>query len=298
MGESIARLNLMRYRRSGTIGGEGRAAARLQKSARAVTWSPDGSWFLAGDQEILVFDFNGVFVRRWPTTLPAWALAIGPRGRVWAGEDGRIEVFSPAGELEDTWQNQEVLGFITELAVTDDEIFVADARSRWIHRFDQQRSLINHIGDQHRKGGFHIPNGVLDFAVDLDGTVVVANPGMHRVERYRPDGESLGYFGRFGQHEPEGFPGCCNPTNLALGPGGEIVVSEKAGPRVKVYDAQGELIAVVAAADDFDPACKNMDLAVADTGTIGVVDPVKRMVVLFVPETGDKKTSTQEGSTA
>jgi hypothetical protein len=41
-----------------------------------------------------------------------------------------------------------------------------------------------------------------------------------------------------------------------------------------------------------------MDLAVADTGTIGVVDPVKRMVVLFVPETGDKKTSTQEGSTA
>lgn len=263
------------------IGGAGIAAARLLKSARAVSWSPDGSWYLAGDQEVLAFDSAGGFLRRWSTALPAWSLALDPSGRVWAGEDGRIEVFSPEGRLEDTWRNEELLGFITELAVTADEVFVADARSRWIHRFDRQRALVNHIGDDHRKGGFHIPNGVLDFAIDLDGTVVVANPGMHRVERYRPDGEALGYFGRFGQHEPEGFPGCCNPTNLALGPGGEIVVSEKAGPRVKVYDAQGELTAVVAAGDDFDAACKNMDLAVTDTGAIGVVDPVERMVVVF-----------------
>ena len=280
------------------MGGEVEAAARLQKSARAVSWSQEGSWFLAGDQEILAFNSDGALWRRWPTALPAWSLALDPLGRVWAGEDGQIEVFSPAGQLQNTWQEPELLGFVTELAVTDDEIFVADARSRWIHRFDQQRSLINHIGDQHRKGGFHIPNGVLDFAVDLDGTVVVANPGMHRVERYRPDGESLGYFGRFGQQEPEGFPGCCNPTNLALGPGGEIVVSEKAGPRVKVYDAQGELISVVAAGEDFDPACKNMDLAVTDTGAIGVVDPVERMVVLFVPEAVSGDTATREESSA
>lgn len=273
----------MKYRRKGAIGGDGGAAARLQESARAVSWSPDDNWYLAGDEEILAFDAKGALLKRWSTGLPAWSLAVDPHGRVWAGEQGQIEVFTPAGQLQDTWQDPKLFGLITEVAVTADDIFVADARSRWIHRFDHHRGFVNHIGDHHRKGGFHIPNGVLDFAVDRDGTVVVANPGMHRVERYRPDGESLGHFGRFGQHDPRGFPGCCNPTNLALGPEGEVVVSEKAGPRVKVYDAQGKLISVVAAGDEFDAASKNMDLAVTSTGLIGVVDPVQRLVILFEP---------------
>ena len=277
----MKRLKSMRYRRSGAIGAEGAAAARLQESARAVAWSPDGYWYLAGDQDIVAFDSAGVFLRRWSTAVAAWSLTVDPNGLVWSGGQGQIEVFSSQGQPQETWQNEELFGLITGLAVTADDIYVADARSRWIHRFDHQRGLVNHLGDQHRKGGFHIPNGVLDFAVDVDGTVVVANPGMHRVERYRPDGEYLGHFGRFGQHDPAGFPGCCNPTNLALGPGGEIVVSEKAGPRVKVYDAGGELLSVVAAGDDFDVACKNMDLAVTSTGLIGVVDPVERMVILF-----------------
>lgn len=273
---------LMRYRRTGSLGAD-MPAARLQKAARALAWAPDGTWFLAGDQDIVSFDAAGAFLRRWSTGVPAWSLAVDPHGDLWAGGQGQIEIFTPAGEPQGIWRNPDHFGLVTGISVTAEDIFVADARTRWIHRFDQQHNLVNHIGDRHRKGGFHIPNGVLDFALDEDGTVVVANPGMHRVERYRPDGESMGHFGRFGQHDPEGFPGCCNPTNLALGPEGEIVVSEKAGPRVKVYDAQGTLLAVVAAGDDFDPACKNMDLAVTGTGSIGVVDPMERTVVVFEP---------------
>lgn len=286
----------MRYRRSGTIGGEGAAAARLQRYARAVAWSPDGRWYLAGDEDIVSFDADGGFLRRWSTGVPAWSLAVDPTGQIWAGGQGQIEIFTPEGQPRDTWKNEEHFGLVTALAVTADDIYVADAGARWIHRFDHRRGLINHIGDHHRKGGFHIPNGVVDFALDRDGTVVVANPGMHRVERYRPDGESMGYFGRFGQQNPAGFPGCCNPTNLALGPAGEIVVSEKAGPRVKVYDAQGELMSVVAAGDDFDAAAKNMDLAVTETGLIGVVDPVERLLVLFERVGSTAESSPTEGS--
>ena len=274
---------MMQYRRIGWLGGDYGATPRFQETARAIAWSTEGRWFLGGDQEIQAFDSDGVLLNRWPTRLPVWSLAVDREGHIWAGEPGQIEVFTPEGHPQDTWQNQKLFGLVTEIVVTVEDIFVADARSRWIHRFDQHRGFLNHLGDQHRKGGFHIPNGVLDFAVDLDGTVVVANPGMHRVERFRADGESLGYFGRFGQHDLQGFPGCCNPTNLALGPEGEVVVSEKAGPRVKIYDPQGELIAVVATGVDFDPACKNMDLAVTDQGLIGVVDPVERQVVLFDP---------------
>ena len=266
-------------------------------SPKAVTWSSEGTWYLAGGREVMKFDAAGVQLGRWSTARPVWSLCLDPKGRVWVGEPGQIEVFTHEGQLQDTWQNEKLFGLVTEIAVSEDEIFVADARTRWIHRFTHDRGLVNHIGDQHRKGGFHIPNGVLDFAVDLDGTVVVANPGMHRVERYRPDGESLGYFGRFGQHDPQGFPGCCNPTNLALGPEGEIVVSEKAGPRVKVYSPEGELVSVVAGSDDFDAACKNMDLVVASTGLIGVVDPVGWQLVLFEPVTAPSEVLGVVGST-
>ena len=71
-------------------------------------------------------------------------------------------------------------------------MFLADAGARWIRRYDREGNFLNNIGDQHRKGGFHIPNGVVDFDVDEQGIVHVANPGMHRVERYTADGEYLG----------------------------------------------------------------------------------------------------------
>lgn len=274
----------MQYRRIGTIGSAALGSTAFEETMRAVSWHDGGHWYLAGDRRIVVLSAEGEAERHWATSQSPWSLAVDSEGRVWVGEPGQVEVFSAEGKLEDTWRNEELFGLVTGMAVTAESVFIADAGTRWIHRFDRERRLLNHIGDQHRKGGFHIPNGIVDFDIDLDGTVVVANPGMHRVERYQPGGESLGYFGRFGQQDPAGFPGCCNPTNVALGPAGEIVVSEKSGPRVKVYDPDGTLRAVVSSEEDFDPSCKNMDLAVDHFGRIGVVDPVARALALYEPQ--------------
>jgi sugar lactone lactonase YvrE len=274
----------MRYRRDGEIGRGPGGQSVCQKTARAAALAATGTWYLGGDSKVHAFAGDGSSIGGWPTSQPAWSLAVDPTGRIWTGEAGQIEIFTADGKLDSVWRNEAQFGLVTAIGFHGEESFVADAGSRWIHRFASDRSLINHIGDRHRKGGFHIPNGIVDFAVDLDGTLVVANPGMHRVERYKPNGESLGHFGQFGQQDPAGFPGCCNPTNLALGPDGEIIVSEKAGPRVKVYDPQGQLLSVVASGDDFAPECKNMDLVVAADGRIGVVDPVERVVVLFEPD--------------
>lgn len=274
----------MSYRLGRRLAGRGEAASDFRRELRAVACDGDGNWLLAGDQEVKTFTPDGTLVARCPTSRPGWSLTVDGAGRVWVGEPGRIEIFSRDGALEDTWHDEELFRLVTALAVSPEEVFVADVGSRWIHRFDSTRRLRNHIGDRHRKGGFHIPNGVLDFARDEDGTLVVANPGMHRVERYQADGTSSGFFGRFGQHDPAAFPGCCNPTNLALGPGGEIVVSEKAGPRVKVYDRDGELIDVVADSRHFDAACKNLDLAVDRQGSIGVADTVTLSLAIFEPQ--------------
>ena len=271
----------MRYRRGAEIGRNGAGGTALTGALRATALDAAGNWYLGGDDGVFRFDARGSSQGSWSTAQPVWSLGIDAGGRVWVGEAGQIEIFDSSGDRLDLWRDETHFALVTALGFGGTDTFVADAGSRWIHRFDAQRLLVNHIGDRHRKGGFHIPNGVVDFAIDLDETVVVANPGMHRVERYKANGESLGHFGQFGQHDPSGFPGCCNPTNIALGPAGEVIVSEKAGPRVKVYDPQGQLLSVVTAADDFAPECKNMDLVVTPEGHIGVVDPVESVVVVF-----------------
>jgi hypothetical protein len=253
----------------------------FRAALRAVAWTQRGEWILVGDEEVKILTADNEPLRRWPTSRPAWSVTVDDEGAIWVGEPGQIEVFSAAGRLEDTWREEKWFSLVTALHVAGSNVFVGDAGTRWIHRFDRDRRLLNHLGDRHRKGGFHIPNGVVDFGCDSDGTVVVANPGMHRVERYSPEGELIDRFGRFGQQDPAGFPGCCNPTNVALGPAGAVVVSEKAGPRVKVYDRDGHLLTVVAGAADFDPACKNMDLTVDEKGSIGVVDTVDLTVAIF-----------------
>jgi sugar lactone lactonase YvrE len=133
--------------------------------------------------------------------------------------------------------------------------------------------------------GFLIPNGVLDFGVDAKGILHAANPGKHRVERYTPEGKLLGHFGRFDGRDPAGFTGCCNPTNVAVTDGAHVWVTEKAGPRAKVYDAGGKLLEVIAA-DVFDPNCKNMSIAAGSRGRVYVADTVKLRIFVFEPRVG------------
>jgi hypothetical protein len=64
-----------------------------------------------------------------------------------------------------------------------------------------------------------------------------------------------------------------------------VVVTEKAGPRAKVYDAAGELLAVIAERT-FDPNAKNMDVVVDSTGRVYVADTVRLEVRVFEAREG------------
>lgn len=267
----------MRFRAARTIGGN-----EFRDSFRGIALDNAGNVYAVGDTAVKVFGSDGEVVRQWKTARPGMCVAVDADGRVWVGEDGQVEIFDPQGKLLDTWSDPDRLGLVTAIGLTADAVFLADANARWIRRYDREGVFKNNIGEQHRKGGFHIPNGVVDFAVDDEGILHVANPGMHRVERYRGDGEYLGYFGRFDGVDPVGFPGCCNPTNVAVDDAGRVIVTEKAGPRTKVYSPEGELLTVVA--DDlFDPAAKNMDVAVDPSGRIYVVDTERLEIRIFEP---------------
>jgi len=278
----------VKFRPAGQIGGRGRAPHQFEASLRGVALG-GGLLFAVGDSGVKAFDAEGALVRHWPTERPGECVAVDGEGRVWVGERKQVEVFDPRGARVDTWSDPGRLGLVTAIGFGGSDVFLADATARWVRRYAADGSFLNNIGDQHRKGGFHIPNGMVDFAIAGDGVVHVANPGMHRVERYSPEGTLLGRFGRFDGQDPEGFPGCCNPTNLTLDAAGRVIVSEKAGPRVKVYDPEGRLLTIVAD-DVFDPAAKNMDLAVDSGGRICVADTAALEIRVFEPETREATT--------
>ena len=271
----------MEYRLTRRIGGKGALPHQFQQALRGVAVHDDHV-FAVGDSALKIFAAQGELLGQWATSLPGECIAIDRESRLWVGEPRQVEVFHAKNGLVDTFRDPERFGRVTAIGFGAGDVFLADATARCIRRYDAKRRFLNDIGDRHRKGGFDIPNGVVDFEVDGEGVLHVANPGMHRVERYTADGTLLGHFGRFDGRDPAGFGGCCNPTNLTLDAQRRVIVSEKAGPRVKVYDPAGELLAVVADAV-FDAGCRNMDLAVDAKGRIYVADTVRLEICVFSP---------------
>ena len=231
--------------------------SEFQTALRSIAVDAHGQIFAAGDSEIKVFDIAGRLKQRWSTSRPLLSVAIASDGAVYAGELGRIEIFSAAGKLVNAWRDETLLGRVTAIGFVKDGVLAGDAADRAIRHFDGTGKFRNNIGKDNPVNGLLIPNGVVDFAVDAQGVIHAANPGKHRVERYLPTGELLGHIGRFHGTDPAGFGGCCNPTNVAVGD--RVFVTEKGGPRAKVYDFSGNLQAVIAEAA-FDPNCKNMSI--------------------------------------
>ena len=275
----------MQYSQVQVLAGKGAEDDRFTNALRGLAVDRRDSVYAAGDREIKVFDDAGRLRRRWSTTKPGLAVAVSGDGRVFVGEAGQVEIFDSAGRLSGTWRDEQRLGLVTAIGFSKGNVFLADARDRCIRRYDAGGKHLNDIGNNNRMKGFLIPNGVVDFGVDAKGILHAANPGKHRVERYTPEGELLGHFGHFDGRDPAGFPGCCNPTNLAVTDGSRIWVTEKGGPRAKVYDSGGKLLAVIAAGV-FDPNCKNMSIAAGSRGRVYVADTVKLQIFVFEPGTG------------
>jgi sugar lactone lactonase YvrE len=272
----------MQYRQIAVIGGKGPAPNQFGASLRGVALDTAGNLYAANDSQITVFDSAGRLRRRWSTSQPVHSVAVAADGTVYAGQIHQIEIFDGAGKLVNTWRDDALLGRVTAIGFTGGDVLAGDAAGRAIRRFDSHGKFRNNIGRDNPLNGLLIPNGVVDFGVDAHGVIHAANPGKHRVERYTPGGELLGHIGHFHGTDPAGFGGCCNPTNVAVRD--RIYVTEKAGPRAKVYSFGGELEAVIAS-DVFDANCKNMSIAVDGHGRVFVGDTVKLAIFIFEPVT-------------
>jgi len=253
--------------------------------------------YVAGDRSIRIFGDNGNILSEIKLADSPRCLTVSGNETIYVGMKDHIEVYDLRGIRKARWESPGQKAVLTSVAVSGDNVFVADAGDRIVLRYDISGRLVNRIGKKDKARdipGFVIPSPYFDIAVAPDGLLRVANPGLHRIEAYTFNGDLEFSWGE-ASAGIKGFSGCCNPVNFAILPNGKFVTCEKGIPRIKIYGENGILESVVAGAELFvrnveicvpdehsDCQSGGIDVAVDSKGRILVLDPLGKSVRVFI----------------
>ena len=190
----------------------------------------------------------------------------------------RCKVFSPEGkELEDrSFKN---LKSARAARIVGDKLAVADLTKKSIVLMDWKTG--KETG--RIKKGLRLCCGIFDFSVAPDQTIIVANLGAFKVQRFDLNGKLLLEFGKRGR-DLENFQGCCNPVSVAYLPDGRIVSVEKDPSRIKILDADGKNPVQIEGVENLVRSCTFIPLAVDGQGNIYLGANAKGYIVKCVPE--------------
>ncbi|MGD2175747.1 MAG: hypothetical protein PVJ27_10125 [Candidatus Brocadiaceae bacterium] len=253
------------------------------REPRGIALAPDRSLYVAGDDAIRVFDLAGEQRSEIPLGAPPYCLGVHDSGALYVGFRDHVEAYSPGRDSRTRWPSVGERAYLTSLALSGDDVWVADAGNAAILHYDTSGRLVGRIGEEDEAReipGLVVPSPHLDVRAAPGGQLLVNTPGRWAVETYTAEGELQSSWSR-GSQTIEGFCGCCNPTDIALLPDGKVVTSEKGVPRVKVYSPDGILESVVAAPADFKVNTAGLDLAIDGEGRVLVLDPPARAVRIF-----------------
>ncbi len=279
----------------------GEAISTGLKAPTAIAVGPGGRVYIAGDDVIRIFNAgpNSIFSSsgRIELLCSPRCLTVADDGKFYIGTKDHVEVYDEQGKQLASWESLGDDAVLTSIAVSKDDVFVADAGNRIVLRYDTTGRLINHIGKKDKERnilGFVIPSPHFDLAVGRDGLLRVVNPGLHRIEAYTFNGDLEFWWGKFSNVDVKGFCGCCNPANFAILDDENFVTCEKGLTRVKIYDAEGIFVGVVAGPEQlieggtvricyYPEQCQagDFDVAVDAQGRIFVLDTIKNVMKIF-----------------
>ena len=241
--------------------------------------------YISGNSSLVVIALDGS-----PSTLfeipPGASCLEVDSEHIFIGFGSYVAKFSHQGELLQEWEDLGERSVITNLAIKEDKIYVADAGNRRIvifNREGEQIGMFEGKAESEAGHGFIGPSANFDLAVNSFGELWVVNPGKHALEDYADDGRMRGFWESM-SFEIDGFLGCCNPARITTLMDGSFVTSEKGLVRIKIYDQSGRLKSVVAPPDLFEGEDGEAPEVCADENdVIYALDFDKDMVRVFEP---------------
>ncbi len=253
------------------------------KSVSGIAISHKDNLYVAGEESLAVFNKQGEKISQKKLDGMARCIAIDQEESIYLGINNYIEVHQ--GTLIRKWADLPKNSLLTSLAVTEKDVFVADAANKIVLRFDKSGKFINRIGEKDEKKGRQglvIYQPHLDIAPGEPGKLWVVNPGKHRLESYDYEGNLLSFWG---QPSPliTGFCGCCNPSHIAILSDGSFITSEKNLFRIKIYDKKGKFLGVVAGMENFKRNTVPLDVARDSQNRIFILDSKSKQVRIFIP---------------
>jgi hypothetical protein len=214
----------------------------------------DSTIIVANGKELQKFNYSGkqIFSKQLIDT--ATCVTVDQNQQIWIGMTSYVVMYDQDGTLVKRWNSLGDRAIFTSIAVSGENVYVADAGNRIIHNFNKSGQSVQKIGEKDdQKGipGFIIPSPYFDVAIDDNGLLWAANTGRHTFENYNRDGSLRTSWGVTSM-KIEGFSGCCNPAHFAILDDNSFITSEKGMPRIKLYDQHGQFIGIVAPPAAFD----------------------------------------------
>jgi hypothetical protein len=266
--------------------GETKQIKPFHTGLKAICTDLSDNIYVAASGIVIKYSPSGDSLFSFKTADTANAITIGQDGKIFLAMKKHIEVYEPKGKLLNKWNPVNDIAWFTSITMNDSLIFVADAGTKIVHRFNLQGELTGQIGKKDKaKGvpGFFIPSPYFDVLLDKQGQLWAVNSGYHAFEAYTQDGELITRWKRTSM-SVDGFSGCCNPSHAAILSDGSFVTSEKGIARVKIHDKNGDFTCVVARPDQFKEGTTGLDLAVDSKDRILVLDPEKNLIRVFEKE--------------
>lgn len=255
----------------------------VMASIHGMALDQAGCIYICGENGIEIFDATGKPESGFTIEGIANCIHVARNGLIYLGMQDHVEIFDRRGRQLKKWKSCGNNAIITSLAVTENNVYIADAGGKVVYQYDLSGNFIKRIGekDPARKiPGFVVPSPYFDLGIGRNRELWVVNPGRHQFEKYDHEGVLISSWGESSM-AMEGFCGCCNPSNFALLSDGSFVTTEKGIERVKVYGAGGIFKYVVAGPDSFIEGTRGLDVAVDSKDRILILDPEKKQIRIF-----------------
>lgn len=244
----------------------------------------EGRLYVAGTDAVAVLDESGAELNRFAFEGEPNCIGVAPDGTMFVGLANEVQVLHADGTVGGRWSDFVDRSFLTSIAVTEDDVYIADAGKHVVYRYNwdgERKEEIGRKDDDRDIPGINVPSPYLDLAINDEGHLWVVNPGELGLERYRRNGDIVTSW----YHptlELHGFSGCCNPTQIAFDNEGNLITGEKGLVRLKVYEVTAGTFEELIVGHKFFPKAQSLrDLVVDSQNRVMVLEPQSDLIRVF-----------------